>query len=564
MQKKKSTTLTFNFVDTLISLICILGMFIAIWLFQKDMNISLTKLGEEPIAVIYFKYNTAQRRLIDRNLWERLRQASPVYNGDRIRTSVLSEAVTVFTDGTRVELHENTLIQVFRQKKNNSIDFINGSISAITGSDASLDVVVAGKTVSFESDTEALLSHPMQNTENVMNIELNEKSIEPVSIIVSKGDVSVRDFLQTDIPQIQYLDTSSFKNLMKDLLTSYDILNLSKGKITDKNVTIAKYNSLDSMNNFLVEENQKDKIIQLTSGEKAVFIPENMIDTFPRSFFDTDVRVLSPSSSVTLLLKNQKVQNLSFLWNSTEDIIIEFATDRNFADIVYKERYSKNQDSTVISLAFVKKECTLFWRTYLARNESINNESSSNGTVFVRYSPEETVKNEIIVNDIIQNQTEEIVLNEETTKQEKPVETEKTKVENTKVEIKKEEPVKILTETIKIKSPENNIIFNDVYFENNSTISFEWESLKEASSYIFTVYLASDKNKPLFSRETTKTKYSFTDEDMSFLDEGLFEWTVYALDKKKNESKKSSSVFSIDLSSLENIEIDTEGMINNR
>ena len=82
-------------------------------LFYKGFFRALTKLNEEPIATITFKYKTAQRKFLERVVWDRLRQNSPVYNGDTIHTENLAEATVYFIDGNVMNLSENTMAQVF-------------------------------------------------------------------------------------------------------------------------------------------------------------------------------------------------------------------------------------------------------------------------------------------------------------------------------------------------------------------------------------------------------------------------------------------------------------------
>nr|MCR5046926.1 FecR family protein [Treponema sp.] len=70
-------------------------------------------MNEKPIATITFKHKTAQRKFQERMIWDRLRQHSPVYDGDTIRTAAESEATIYFEDGNIMELGENTMAQVF-------------------------------------------------------------------------------------------------------------------------------------------------------------------------------------------------------------------------------------------------------------------------------------------------------------------------------------------------------------------------------------------------------------------------------------------------------------------
>ena len=98
--------------DIFVILICLAGMSLSLNAFVRELNRALVKFNEEPVATITFKYRSAQRRIDERVLWDRLRQESPIYNLDTIRTAERSEATLHFPDGNSVALSENTMIQV--------------------------------------------------------------------------------------------------------------------------------------------------------------------------------------------------------------------------------------------------------------------------------------------------------------------------------------------------------------------------------------------------------------------------------------------------------------------
>lgn len=125
MQKK----IKFRLAEFLFVLICLSGSTLSVWKFWGDLNQSLFKQNEKPIATISFKYKTAQRRFIDDVIWDRLRQESPVYEGDTIRTAPLSEATIYFSDGNIMDLHENTMARIFLREEGAEIDFETGQIS---------------------------------------------------------------------------------------------------------------------------------------------------------------------------------------------------------------------------------------------------------------------------------------------------------------------------------------------------------------------------------------------------------------------------------------------------
>ncbi|WP_407426231.1 hypothetical protein, partial [Treponema sp.] len=53
--------------------ICLLCAGINFLLFYNSFFRALTKLNEEPIATITFKYKTAQRKFLERVVWDRLK-----------------------------------------------------------------------------------------------------------------------------------------------------------------------------------------------------------------------------------------------------------------------------------------------------------------------------------------------------------------------------------------------------------------------------------------------------------------------------------------------------------
>lgn len=99
-------------LTTIFILLCVFGAAFSVKKFYESLNLSLTKMNEKPVAVITFKYKTAQRKFEERMVWDRLKQDSPIYNGDVIRTAPESEATIHFSDGNIMELGENTMAQV--------------------------------------------------------------------------------------------------------------------------------------------------------------------------------------------------------------------------------------------------------------------------------------------------------------------------------------------------------------------------------------------------------------------------------------------------------------------
>ena len=163
MMKKRSTTYRLNKVDYAIFVICSIAAAVMFFLFYRDLNSFTIKQSEEPIAKIYFKRNTAQRKFVDSDIWEVLTNSSDVYDGDRIRTSKNSEAYTEFADSQiQIQLNEKSMIQIFKSKDQKSVNFIGGEIrvSNKSGEEDSLIINSGGQTISVFGSSEAKISLP--------------------------------------------------------------------------------------------------------------------------------------------------------------------------------------------------------------------------------------------------------------------------------------------------------------------------------------------------------------------------------------------------------------------
>ena len=195
--KKRSTTYRLNAVDYSIFIVCSIAAAVMLYFFYRDMNSFTIKQAEDPIAKIYFKKNTAQRKFIDSDIWEVLTNSSDVYDGDRIRTSNNSEAYTEFADGAaKIQLNEKSMIQIFQSKEQKSIDFIGGEIFIESNvPDGDKLVIHSGKTeISISNKAEVKLALP-DLPASVASGEV-EATDSLVVVEVVSGQVEVID--QTD------------------------------------------------------------------------------------------------------------------------------------------------------------------------------------------------------------------------------------------------------------------------------------------------------------------------------------------------------------------------------
>jgi hypothetical protein len=153
---KTGASLVFGPADFVYIGLCAAALIAAAVLFLIDLNLTLSRLSDQPVGTIAYKRRAAQRRFVDRILWDRLRQESPVYSGDYIRTAALSQVRVSLAGGDSIELEENTLIQIAPERDNKfRIDLAEGGLSV--DSRAGMVRVKAGETVVETSPGSAAL-----------------------------------------------------------------------------------------------------------------------------------------------------------------------------------------------------------------------------------------------------------------------------------------------------------------------------------------------------------------------------------------------------------------------
>lgn len=183
MMKKKNTTSRLNKVDYLIFSICSVFAVVSLVLFFIETNSLYVKQNEKPIAVISLKENKVERKLIDHNVYEKVRLNTDIYDGDIIRTEDKSQTVAdFFSNGTSIKLNENSIIQVFQDKKKSSIDFISGDIQLKNNSSDNEFVIYTGsKEISIKRKSEVkitVINHPVENIPVEASIDVVSGEVE--------------------------------------------------------------------------------------------------------------------------------------------------------------------------------------------------------------------------------------------------------------------------------------------------------------------------------------------------------------------------------------------------
>ncbi len=185
-----------------------------VYSFWKDLNTSAKRTDKEKIAIITFKNRIAQRKFDDRVVWERIDKATPLYNGDLVRTADLAEAVITFNDNSTIDLYENSMIQVYYSENEGiKISVDNGNLQV----DSSINSKVAlsldngsvinaggGTSLATQSSKNGIHSVDVKNGAATITSEKGESealSAGQSASMQKSGEIKKNDLTVTSIPQ---------------------------------------------------------------------------------------------------------------------------------------------------------------------------------------------------------------------------------------------------------------------------------------------------------------------------------------------------------------------------
>ena len=153
MKTKKSTKYNPDFVSGVLQDIFVVLFSLAVigctaFLLFNNVNKTIERNDKTPVATVSYKYKSVQRKFLDRSVWDRPVQYSPVYNGDIIRTAPSSEATIYFPDQNVINVGANTMIQIFKQAQKDE--------TAVQVDEGSVSVQTAGSAMAVRSDNAAV------------------------------------------------------------------------------------------------------------------------------------------------------------------------------------------------------------------------------------------------------------------------------------------------------------------------------------------------------------------------------------------------------------------------
>jgi len=154
-KKQKDKKDKLRFIDYLVIILCLLGAAYSVNLFRLSLFQTLGGQNKTFIGNVIVKKNTIQRRMSDRQLWDRVAKESPVYSGDIIRVADSSEA-DLHVGSNKLSLDENTLVRLHYDEDDGEyqINLNSGNIGLVTSADGGkVSLNIMGKKVEVQPGT---------------------------------------------------------------------------------------------------------------------------------------------------------------------------------------------------------------------------------------------------------------------------------------------------------------------------------------------------------------------------------------------------------------------------
>jgi len=154
--------------DILITLIILLLDTVLLILFFNSIYAFGSYGTTQKLGTLIFKKKAATRKHVDDLSWNAMKNNTPVYELDTIRTASQSEASIEFEDGSSLGLLENTLIKLKLKDSAEIGDFEKGSFT-FSSKNNKKSVTVLGRTIEMNDDSEIIV-HKNEDGKNEIEV----------------------------------------------------------------------------------------------------------------------------------------------------------------------------------------------------------------------------------------------------------------------------------------------------------------------------------------------------------------------------------------------------------
>lgn len=317
MQKKVKLRLA----ETFFVLLCFCCSAFSVYQFWKCLNAALTK-NEEPIATITFKYKTAQRKFLDDLLWDRLRQNSPVYEGDTIRTADLAEATIYFSDGNVMDLQENTMARI-SLKDGAEADISSGKVTVRTSQKSSARIKSGDSVVEVSSGTN-LTAGGAENGQISVAVQSGSAALQSssgVSVNLEAGQVtevsSSGEFIQRNLIVNEPSENQRVLNFTTD---DYPINFDWKGDSNKITIQVALDKSFNNVVYNQLFENVENAEVKLPSGTyywRMTGEQNEEVDGKLSILYSPAPNLIAPKKNFSINYRT-KLPSVRFAWSDVE------------------------------------------------------------------------------------------------------------------------------------------------------------------------------------------------------------------------------------------------------
>jgi hypothetical protein len=172
--------------DLAVSAAVLLGAAGLMGLFVTDLNSVSLRKGERELGTVVFKRLTATRKAPSGLGWEVMRNNSPIYDADTLRTADFSEASVFFDDGTSLDMLENSMLKLNFGGGKKDLEFLSGEISVgsaenstsyTISSTAGKINVVKGSKATFSREADSLSVEVSQGTASIVKEDGSSQTI---------------------------------------------------------------------------------------------------------------------------------------------------------------------------------------------------------------------------------------------------------------------------------------------------------------------------------------------------------------------------------------------------
>ncbi|GMO59035.1 MAG: hypothetical protein Ta2A_04760 [Treponemataceae bacterium] len=504
MKKRKNTK--FRADDFLVVILCLSSSLYFTCRFQADINKTLTKQNEEPIATVVFKENSTQRRFSDKNVWDRLKVDSDLYNNDTIHTDESALATIQFPSLAQIELTGNTLVQISVDENhearvvitsgnvnintNNATSGIvimnsdKNSVHVAAGSIATIDMGQAdGGGLHFQllegSASIVTSTGEVQEIDTPYSMSINsagETSKNP-AIIVTAPSPNMRIFTQNKVDN-QILFSWQTQNISDDEIVKIQI---AADKDFKKIISDAAVSARDN--------GTAGNRTYFANLETGVFYWRIVSENYPEAkasgkitvVYSPPPRLISPAAQ-DVIPYNDANMRVFFSWQevaSADSYRLVVARDAELSDIVSAVNFPTN--SATVTLA---EQGVFYWCVFPATS------AANSGTI----SPSNVARFEV------------------------------------RPETEQKAPSLIL--------PKND---ETISIARNFKSSFSWKShlYSSTTNYRFALSPNADMSAPVLQKEVQKPQFTFVPDENPGISTGVYYWAVYGQDTQGNISAAS-------------------------